>query len=609
MPRPRFKPPVAAKAPLPPKGESWLKHAIALGGEAGEALSRATAKQALAMANPNAFRRYERTERAGLQVPSAEYMKSARKSIQPGWTGASSGDKALSMLALASEAPLGAVLGAVGTAAGSLVRLPGAGLVGGILGRSMGWAGARGLSELADPESSGRNLWWDVGGVAGAKVLGTGASMAYRGAVQPKLAQKGLLAARPRLDKVLNWAEEAMDPAIGPAASNYGIPRWLNRKLQSLGPQGIKDVTQTRGAIQGRLTARMGQAGAPGMQARQRVKTLKSALEELPPIPESNPTITQVVRRYDETTQGTLKGFLTGVEPQARYGPEPVPPVNQVGTKRIGGAPVSQFAPQQFGTPAGQPPKMPLGGRVGSPEPPEDFLPTAWRGPSGTAPGSAGVNTAAEQLYTTVARSGKPLTWTQYAKGMRQHTGMTRKEWVSVLRVHQGLAKAYGEDMDTMIGRMFRGVTDESQHNVLFPGRQMPKRALGLTHFMEDQRALVAFADRLRSPEYTTSTRIEVALHEPIHVFLRWMPEEDVSTLLGAAGPGETEHTVVKWMLDYLKGGEAPTPKLQKIFERFNTWIKSLITRHNRTEATPEAKAVFKRMFTPGAYQGKLRHA
>jgi hypothetical protein len=491
--------------------------------------------------------------------------------------------------------------------------------------------------------------------------------MAYRGAVQPKLAQKGLLAARPRLNKVLNWAESAMDPAIGPAASNYGIPRWLNRKLQALGPQGIKDVTATRGAIQGRLAAHMGQAGAPGvqtemplqgqrqlnlqgrpvqqdlglpighmpdrivgpysepqalpfpkeviqeglpgMQARQRVKTLKSALEELPPVPESNPTITQVVKRYDEATQGTLKGFLTGVEPQPRYGPEPVPPVNQVDAKRIGGAPTWQFGPQQFGTPAGQPPRVPLGGRVGFPEPPEDFLPTAWRGPSGTAPGSAGVNAAAEQLYTTVARSGKPLTWTQYAKGMRQHTGMTRKEWVSVLRVHQGLAKAYGEDMDTMIGRMFRGVTDEAQHNAMFPGRQMPKRALGLTHFMEDQRALVAFADRLRTPEYAASTRIEVALHEPIHVFLRWMPEEDVSTLLDAAGQGETEHTVVKWMLDYLKGGEAPTPKLQKIFERFNTWIKSLITRHNRTEATPEAKAVFKRMFTPGAYQGKLRHA
>jgi len=659
MPRPKYIAPKTRVAEPPPVGDDWVKKALDLGSQAGEALSRQTAKQVLALSSPGTYRMYEDMEKSGRRPKAAKLMGEARRAVQPGWSGPTSDDKVLSLLGAAMEGPIGYGLGAAGMA----VRGP----VGSLVGRGMGWMIGRALSEFADPETAGRNLWWDVGSVVGAKALGTGTSMAYRSLLQPKLAKSGALAANATLRKTLDWAEAAMDPAIGPKASNYGLPRWLNQRLQRLGPKGVEDIQGTSGAIQRRLTSGMARGAAPGIQgelgiptqgrlglvgrarqqdlglpvghlpetvmgpgsvpqelplpkeviqeglpgmiARQRVKTLKPILDELPPIPEHNPTISDVWKRYEEAAGGAMKGHLPGVEPNpAKFGPEPVPPVHNVGETQMPPTGARQFGRKRYGYPAGAPEEQPVGTRAMPDASPEGFEPTSL---------TPKIKTAAENLYATVARAGEPLTWKQYAHGMRTYTGMNRKEWVSVLRVHQGLAKAYGEDMDTMIGRMFRGVTSGTQHDQLIPGHPFFDKGsmtLGLTHFMEDQRALISFSDKIAEEGFSNGTRLEVALHEPIHVFLRWMPREDLLTLAKAASPGggsirwdePTEHQIVRWMLEYLKGGEAPTPKLKKVFQRFGTWITELITKHKKLKATPEVKQVFNRLFTPDSMKGQL---
>jgi hypothetical protein len=68
----------------------------------------------------------------------------------------------------------------------------------------------------------------------------------------------------------------------------------------------------------------------------------------------------------------------------------------------------------------------------------------------------------------------------------------------------------------------------------------------------------------------------------------------------------EQEHQAIRWTLEYLRSGEAPTKALATTFERFKTWLRGLITKGKAGRAPKEVQEVLTRMLTPGGYKSRI---
>lgn len=632
-------PPVeeVAQAPnLLREGARWFTQ------QSGEDLDRAMALQELELISPDLAELYKIEEATeGRKRSAGELYTNLRQLREPGWEGSGSGDKAAGLGLFALQYPVAGALGAVA---------PG-------LGHAAGWGAMRHMAHLADPDLAGASLAWDVAGAAGAKALGTAGSMLYRSKIMPKLAQKGLTSKElhPVSSRVLDWAETAMDPLVGPKAKNVGLPRWVNRKLQKVGRPDIAPKVPAGHLPAGQQALDLpGQQTIPGMRPRTQGKlpsplakvqegdqlkytaeldirpsrhraykattgkgqmdVFRSALEDLPPEPEQLTTLSEVaqaampVEQMDLGVPEVPRQLGLGMPKTSRFKPTEIPgPTTQPG-KQMGldlQQPAHQAAIPGIGTPEVIPQrplaKQPSPGPTGS---------VSLKGPQKP---SAGVRKAAVEIIR-VAGPGKKLTWKQYAAGLQKATGLKRREMHGVLRVHKALADSYGETPDEMIGRMFRGVMTQEEHATAFPGiskwAKGARGPVGVSHWMEDGRAILAFSDRVRMGKVSTVTQLETALHEPLHVFYRWMPEREKAVLTKALGgkkgqawTDDQEHQAITWALEYLRGGKAPTKRLAGTFERLRNWLTRLLTRGKKGKVPEEVEAVLNTMLSPEGYK------
>ncbi len=222
-----------SEKPKPSDDRNLWEKVRDFGGKAGNWLDSQAAQEVLSKGNPALYRSYVRRMQSGESVPASEMFGQVRKVFDPGYSEATNRDRMVAMGFTAAEPIAGWAMAALGGAAGGAVgSAPGA-AVGATAGRLAGPALLRTMANVANPEAAGRNILWDVGALAGGKALGTLASARYRQALQPMLARK-----YPRAERVLNQMEKALDPLTGPAASNPGLPRFINRRLQGIGPQG-----------------------------------------------------------------------------------------------------------------------------------------------------------------------------------------------------------------------------------------------------------------------------------------------------------------------------------------------------------------------------------
>ena len=121
----------------------------------------------------------------------------------------------------------------------------------------------------------------------------------------------------------------------------------------------------------------------------------------------------------------------------------------------------------------------------------------------------------------------------------------------------------------------------------------------GETVHLNDGRAIVR--------AFRGAQNLATFAHETAHVFRRWLLPEDLRIAEQALGVKEGK----KWTRDqeerfarhferYLRDGEAPTPKLATVFERFKTWLtniyRNLAGGPLKDEIPPELRDVFDRM-------------
>lgn len=537
-------------------------------GQSGEDLDRAMAMQELRAIEPDLQDLYEIQEKhAGKKRSAQELYTDLRQLRSPGWEGPSGGEKALGLGLFAGQYPVAGALGAVA---------PG-------LGHVAGWGAMRHMAHLANPEMAGASLAWDVAGAGVAKTLGTAGSMLYRSKVMPKLAEKGLTSKElhPAASRVLDWAEGAMDPLIGPKARNVGLPRWANRRLQKMGRRDIVPEPPTA-----RLPAGQQELGLPGQQTfpgmRPRVEG-----EAFRPTRVTQPVDMLAYKSERRLIPAWKKPATTGKKQEDifRTALEELPP-----------------EPEQLTTLS----EVAQGARA-----------VPWLPEQPQAVSQALMGRAADKIVSVV-KPGETLTWKGYAKGLQTATGLPRKEMVGVLRIHKALASSYGETPDEMVGRMFRGVMTQEEHVTTFPGVSKwaggAQGPAGVAHWMEDGRAVLAFSDRVRMGQVKTATQLETALHEPLHVFYKWMPEREravLSKALGAeVGQGWSsgqEHQAITWALEYMRSGQAPTKTLAKTFERFKSWLNRLLTKGKKGRGPKEVEEVLARMLTPGGYKERVQ--
>ncbi|MBW2637779.1 MAG: hypothetical protein JRC86_09710, partial [Deltaproteobacteria bacterium] len=192
QPKPRPEPPEEAQGGL----ASTAKKALDFVGQIGPWFDKTVGRAIMGTGDPALYRLYERqmleNQLTGReQVPASEYYKDIRRSA--GWSAEPSRpEKALGMGWQMAEYPMSALGSVIGGRTGSVAGPIGM-AEGGLAGRAVGMGAGRTMANLSNPELAGRNLWWDIAGVTGGRVLGTGAAMAYRKVLQPALASKGIL--------------------------------------------------------------------------------------------------------------------------------------------------------------------------------------------------------------------------------------------------------------------------------------------------------------------------------------------------------------------------------------------------------------------------------
>jgi len=554
-----YRPPPRPEAPVEePRGglAATAKKAIDLVGKIGPWFDKTVGRTILGTGDPALYRLYERqmleNQLTGReQAPASEFYKDIRRTA--GWSAEPSGaEKALGMGWQMAEYPLSAAGSVLGGKAGSVAGPIGM-AAGGLAGRAAGLGAGRTMANLTNPELAGRNLWWDIAGVTGGRLLGTGAAMAYRKALQPALASKGILdkSAHPVAARVIDWAEKALDPMVGPAAKNYGLPRWTNRALRQLGPQGVKvreaaakRITDMAGVpgkqLALRLPAAQGRQGVlplPGRAVEEAVaaqpsrRNLQTVLKELPPEPEDLSTISQL------PVGATIKdGEAVAVRQTALR----LPRYTNVGRQ------VEIPFETSFG-------------KVGVPK------------------AVPGVSSVGAKKVVQEAASKPDFAWRDWAMSLRDNMNLPKEDLHAILRVQQSMAQAYGETPDTMIRRMFRGILPEDQWNVAIPGVRQVQGRRGIVDYLADGKALIGISKKTISGEEGRGQRMQTILHEMMHVYLKWMPE-DMRPAFSAAlnkSPGTRwtrvdEHKITRWFLEFLRMGYTPHSNLTKAFSTFH---------------------------------------
>jgi hypothetical protein len=107
-----------------------------------------------------------------------------------------------------------------------------------------------------------------------------------------------------------------------------------------------------------------------------------------------------------------------------------------------------------------------------------------------------------------------------------------------------------------------------------------------------------------------TNPNVTTPLHELAHVFERYLSQEEIDTIVKAAGTTKFVNgkSVPTWTYDtseyfargfesYLKTGIAPSPDLQTLFDKFAQWLKEIYTSvSDLITPTPQVIDIYKRM-------------
>lgn len=107
-----------------------------------------------------------------------------------------------------------------------------------------------------------------------------------------------------------------------------------------------------------------------------------------------------------------------------------------------------------------------------------------------------------------------------------------------------------------------------------------------------------------------TDPDISSPLHEMAHVFQRVLSVDEQRTVIehakrigvqtGDKWTRETSEAFAEAFEKYLREGKSPSTKLQKIFEKFKTWINTAASKISGRDLSPKMREIFDRMLTEG---------
>lgn len=143
--------------------------------------------------------------------------------------------------------------------------------------------------------------------------------------------------------------------------------------------------------------------------------------------------------------------------------------------------------------------------------------------------------------------------------------------------------------------------------NRVLAQRRKGQTVQGHVQFVRDGRDIIR---AFESQDVTTLA------HELGHVFRRDLADSDLAVAEKWAGVKKGDWTVVaeekfaRAFETYLAEGKAPTPRLQKVFERFKSWLTNVYAKIKgsplENTLSPEIRAVFDGMLTPQQTQQEL---
>ena len=140
-------------------------------------------------------------------------------------------------------------------------------------------------------------------------------------------------------------------------------------------------------------------------------------------------------------------------------------------------------------------------------------------------------------------------------------------------------------------------ITEAMRESLLYEGQPLFQGGKGAVSFLNDGRAVI---HALESPDFSTAS------HELAHVFERTLTtgekyQFDRWLFNSSRGKGEwsitEKETFARAFENYLAKGEAPTPELQGIFDKFKTWLvdiyRNIIGSPLEARLHPDAKKAF----------------
>ncbi len=155
-------------------------------------------------------------------------------------------------------------------------------------------------------------------------------------------------------------------------------------------------------------------------------------------------------------------------------------------------------------------------------------------------------------------------------------------------------AEAAGLSTDQYFSETFAGLVGPA-------AAELPAGKNASVQWAEDGRAIVQFA---KTADFSTWT------HEMAHVFRRQLPTAEAQIAEQWAGVTdgnwtvEAEEQFAVAFEEYVREGNAPTPELANVFERFADWLKRVYnTLKQRVTVSPEIRQVYDRLLTDSALQ------
>ena len=550
--------------------------------DSGEAMDRQMALESLEHLAPELRRHYEYEAERGNKKSATELYTTLRGFHDPGWD--KKGNKALGTGLFAAQYPVANALGAA---------VPGVGHV-------AGWLGMRHAAHLANPDMAGDSLMYDLAGAAGAKGLGTVGAAVYRSKLQARLAKAGLtsIEASPVVSRVLDWAEGAMDPAIGPKARNAGLPRWLNRRMQKMGPQGA--ASSGRSLPLGRMV----QSEIPGVPGQQTMPgTQPVHTGSLPsPMRKSQPVDELAYRTYDRPKKTSWNKTLGGESQADAFRPDPARQTDVFKTV------LEELPPPPEDlttlTQVGKRPKVPF----------PDVSELSPKGKEFTK--------VPENTFTKEMKDKYPFY--RMNREMQSKLGIVDpKVREGVLGLPKMVAESQGKKVNPYIGETFApfNVSKEDliDKNALaqikmtgygYPGYGLPAQ------FAPGNRSKVNLSQKLLKG--SDPQKAESIIHEMLHEHIMRLTKEDRTGILESLGSSHyrgkltdaQEHHLIWWLLKELKEGAAPTEATRRLFAGFRKALPNtdeFITRKMKSKAKKvpmSVKLLVKRFATPEGFAG-----